>query len=206
MTKQLIYFFFSFFLFIPITLLKADTLCILQNRIKQIDNFYACFVQNISNSDGTIIESGKGKLWIKKPNLFHLHIIKPEEIHLISDGITLWFYTPTIKQVTAYCLKKNIINNIFLKLLCNDDISEYKKYSITQHQDWFYLKPILNNDLNLKEFKININNCGIINQFAIAESNNQYIGYNLSNQNTYPININQFSFIIPKDVLFDDQR
>lgn len=206
MLKQIIYFFLSIILYVPFELLGDDALYILKNRIQQMDNFYACFVQRINNIDGTVIESGQGELWIKRPNFFHYHILNPEEIFLISDGKTLWFYVPVIKQVTAYCLKNRIIDNIFLKLLFNYDISELQAYNIIQKKNWFYLEPIVNNDINFKKCKIKITEQGIIDRFLLVESNGQYVDYTLFNQHTKSVDANKFSFTISEGIQLDDQR
>lgn len=204
--KQIIYFFLSILIFSSTRLFGHDELRILQNRIKQVDNFYSYFVQKINNIDGKTIELGTGELWIKKPNLFHCHMLTPEEVFLISDGNTCWFYVPDIKQVTAHCLKKIITDNIFLRLLLNDNFSEYKHYNIIQKDNWFYLQSISVDHTQLKECHIKITDRGIIDQFIIIEPNGQSIDYYLSRQNTKSINLNKFYFSVPKNVHLDDQR
>lgn len=203
--RQIIYC-FIYFLFVPIKLLGDDVLSIFQNRMKKIDNFHAHFVQKISSIDGNLIESGCGELWIKKPNLFHYHMFSPEENFLISDGKTLWFYVPIIKQVTAYCLQNSIYNNVILKLLFDFSSSEDKEYNVTQKKNWFYLQPTVYNSYNLKECKIKITDQGVMDHFIIIESNGQCIDYCLSIKHDKCIDINKFSFIVSENIQLDDQR
>lgn len=205
MIKLIIYFFLNFFLF---TFIKADIVSvnILKNRLKQIDNFYICFVQKVDTIDNNIKEINHGELWIKKPNLFHCHIFDPEESFLISDGKTIWFYVPIIKQVTAYNLKNSIIDNIFLKLLLNHDVYKWNDYDIIQKEDCFYINPNFFEYCDCKKYKIKINDKGIISQFCIFEPNRPEINYHLYNQQVGSIDISKFQFIISEDIQLDDQR
>lgn len=204
--KLLIYFFLNIFIFIPIKA-NIDSTYILQHRLKQIDDFYVCFVQKIYTTNRDFEKISRGELWIKKPNLFHCRIYDPEESLLISDGTTIWFYTPRLNQVTAYKLNTRIVNIDFLKLLLYSSTSIWHTYRITQEQDWFYLKPILSKEKYHKQYQIKINNHGIISNFNIIESSGtQYISYYLFNQCNKSIDINKFQFSIPADTQIDDQR
>lgn len=204
--KIIIYFFLNVLLFIPIHSFGHDASYILKNRMKQINNFHACFIQKISDITGKTIQSGQGELWIKRPNFFYYHILSPEENFLISDGETLWFYVPVIKQATAFCLKNSINNNFFLKFLFDYDLSEYKKYNVIQKKNWFHLQPILHDYSNLEEFKIKITDQGVIDRIILIASNGQHVDYYLSKQSTQSIDTNKFSFILTEDVQLDDQR
>lgn len=183
-----------------------DAHYVLKNRLNLVNNFYVHFVQKISFSDKKEIEIIRGELWIKQPNLFHWHVIEPQESFLISDGETLWFYIPLIHQVTAYYLKNVVAKNIFLKLLFIKDANIWNDYIITQKKDWFYLKPVYCDENSIKEFKIKITDCGIIDRFNIVKNNNQNIDYYLFNPCINTINIDKFCFVLSKDIQLDDQR
>ncbi len=49
----------------------------------------------------TPCRTGRGDLWVKRPNLFNWHMTQPDESVLVSDGKTLWFYNPFVEQATA---------------------------------------------------------------------------------------------------------
>lgn len=179
----------------------------LKNRLNQITDLYAYIIQKTNSLEkSTEIEVARGELWIKRPNLFHWHLINPEENFLISNGKNVWFYVPRLKQVTIYCLKNKIIDNIFYRLLFNNKSYIWSDYFIKQKDDWFYLKPILGNYDNIKKIGIKINNYGIIKQISIFEKNGQIINFYLSNQNFISNNINKFIFIVSDDIQVDDQR
>lgn len=203
-SRRLIYFWVFFFSFAA----EADVIasCDLKNRLNQINSFYTRFIQKINISHENTIELSQGELWVKYPNLFHWHITSPEENFLISDGDTLWFYVPIIKQVTAYCLNNNNFDNILFKLLFNHDCYEWNYYDVSQKNNWFDLKPILNNIQHLKEYRIEISNCGIITQFSVIEKDGQQIDYYFFNQHHGSVSAEKFHFTISEDIQLDDQR
>lgn len=202
---RLLIFFLGILLF---TFVKSDIISTnsLKNRLKNMDNVYACFSQKVDTSDNNVKEINQGELWIKQPNLFHCHISSPRESFLISDGKTIWFYVPIIGQVIMYNFATNLMDNIFLKLLFNSNTFEWDSFDITQKQDWFYLRSICSDNANFKKYKLKINEKGIIDQFSIIEPHGQCINYYLFNQRIKPINISKFQFNISRDIQVDDQR
>lgn len=202
MIKKILYIYLVNF-FVIFFVIADDTIVVLQNRLDKINNLYVHFLQQISNFDGKLIEEFQGDLWIKRPNLFYWHVKYPEENFLISDGTTLWFYIPSIQQVTAYCTT-SISDNIFWMLFFGEKTS-WNNYNIYQQEDWFFLKPIYDNT-DIKECKIRITDCGIPEQFSFIEFHGECINYYLSQQNNKEIKISQFFFKKPKSVQLDDQR
>ncbi|URJ28373.1 outer membrane lipoprotein chaperone LolA [Candidatus Blochmannia vicinus (nom. nud.)] len=190
---------------IIISAISDDTSVItLRDRLKKINYFYARFTQKVINANDNILLEGYGELWIKRPNLFNWHMISPEENFLISDGKTLWFYVPFIKQVTAYWLQ-NFSDNIFFMLFSDNNIHKWDNYNVIQRGDFFYLIPIRDN-CNLQECRVKITNCGTIEQFSIFEKKDQYIDYYLLDQNNNTIDIKNFSFNFSEDIQLDEQR
>ncbi|AAZ41020.1 LolA [Candidatus Blochmanniella pennsylvanica str. BPEN] len=204
MMKQTIYAVFLNVI-IAITVVADDkSFFVLQNRLKKINNFYVHFIQKVVNSDNNVVLEYHGELWIKRPNLFNWHMISPEENFLISDGKTLWFYIPSIKQVTAYRLQ-NFSDNIFFMLFSSNNIYEWNEYTVSQKGDFFHLIPISNN-FTLKECRIKITDQGTIEKFSIFEEKGQRVDYCLLDQNNNDIDISKFYFAPSKDIELDDQR
>lgn len=206
MMKQIIYAGFLSVIMIIITAVADDTsVFILQNRLKKISNFYVHFVQKVVNSDNNTILESHGELWVKRPNLFNWHMISPEENFLISDGKTLWFYIPSIKQATAYWLH-DFSDNIFFMLFFSDNVYSWNEYIVSQQGDFFSLIPVGNN-FDLKECRIEITACGSIERFSIFEEKGQRVDYYLLNKKSNnSIDISKFDFIPSADIQLDDQR
>ncbi|CAD83451.1 outer membrane lipoprotein carrier protein precursor [Candidatus Blochmanniella floridana] len=206
---KLFIYFFCLIVFLSSSICVVHSLepyCVLKNRLNLINNLYVHFVQKINFCNMKEIELIRGELWIKRPNLFYCHVMGSQESFLISDGKTLWFYVPTIKQVTAYCLENIISNNVFLQLLFMSNTNIWQDYTITQKKDWFYFKSSYDDGKHIKQFKIKITDRGIIDQFSIIQENKQHIDYYLSNQCVNLINQDKFCFTLSDDIQLDDQR
>ncbi|URJ25524.1 outer membrane lipoprotein chaperone LolA [Blochmannia endosymbiont of Camponotus sp.] len=204
MMQQIIYAVFLSVIVVTTVIADDASVFVLQNRLKKINNLYVHFIQKVINSDNDMVLECRGELWIKRPNLFNWHMISPEENFLISDGKTLWFYIPSIKQVTAYRLR-NFSDNIFFMLFSSNNIYEWNEYTVSQQGDFFYLIPISNN-FNLKECRIKITDRGTIEKFSFFEEKGQHVDYYLLDQNNNDIDIGKFYFIPSKDIQLDDQR
>lgn len=176
----------------------------LQKRLANVNSFYATFKQTVISSDGIVYEQGLGELWIKRPYLFNWHLISPDESILISDGKTLWFYNPCLKQVIATWLH-NAIDKMPFMLLASNNPNDWNQYQIKQNGDEFELIPKASDD-NLKKFVMTVNNNGTIRSFTAVEQDQKRIAYILKIQKDISFDINQFIFIPPSDVQLDDQR
>ncbi|URJ24892.1 outer membrane lipoprotein chaperone LolA [Candidatus Blochmannia ocreatus (nom. nud.)] len=176
----------------------------LHERLGKIKSFHAKFVQQVVTSNNKVLLENNGTFWVKRPNLFNWHTVGPEENFLISDGITLWFYIPAIKQVTAYWLT-DITDNIFFLLFFDDKLSKWNHFNVLNQDDVFILVPTCNN-FNFKKCVIEITASGVLKSFRVFEKSGQYINYIFLNQVSNIIDINKFYFFLDKEIQLDDQR
>lgn len=194
-------------IFIKITFainVDKNSFLILKKRLDLINNFHANFTQIITINNN-IIQQGQGEIWIKKPNKFNWHLFLPEEMIIISDGITLWVYDPLIKQVTINWVK-NVIDNIPAILMKDNKYNiYYRQYNIKRQGNKFVLFPKTNNNL-LKKYIITISSIGVIKNFILVNQCNQFTSYYFYNQKNNYINNIKFYLKLPKDVITDDQR
>ncbi|WP_367680507.1 outer membrane lipoprotein chaperone LolA [Candidatus Fukatsuia anoeciicola] len=196
-----IIFFLYTLVIIPIFAMTTQDL---QIRLNKITSFHATFSQQITSAEGTIMQHGKGELWIKRPNFFNCQMILPDKNVLISDGENLWFYNPFIEQVTVNWLKDTINNTPFMLIIRNNS-SDWQQYNIKQQNDNFKLIPKTPNS-NLKQFKITVTANGVIKTFSIIEQDGQQNTYFFKEQSNNNINTNKFKFNLPKSATLDDQR
>ncbi|UDG79822.1 outer membrane lipoprotein chaperone LolA [Candidatus Steffania adelgidicola] len=182
----------------------GDDADVLKNRLNKINSFYAHFVQKVTGTSGDLIQEGKGEIWVKRPNLFNWHITEPDESRLISDGKTLWFYNPFVKQATANYLKKSIENTPFMLILTSNS-EDWRQYHVRQDGNDFWLVP-KSDEGNPKEFRINITDNGTMKAFSIVEHDGLCSVYELKNQKQTFIDNVQFKFTIPQNATLDDQR
>ncbi|UAJ66279.1 outer membrane lipoprotein chaperone LolA [Candidatus Schneideria nysicola] len=174
-----------------------------KKRLNKNDVFYAIFEQKILDIEDNIIQEAKGELWLKYPNLCHIHTINPESF-FISDGKNLWNYYPILKQVMIFSLQKKELKNIviltdfYFKPIYN------KSYQINKNDDIFIFIP-KNKESHLKMISIHIDKKGIIQYFNLWEKNGTQSVYELKNQKFLKKEDSSiFNFKLPKDVTVEN--
>lgn len=176
----------------------------LQQRLELAHQYSADFEQTVRSSKGKVVQSGKGKFYVKRPNLFRLDTQSPQENLIVSDGSTLWFYDPFVSQVTASWVKDAVSNTPFV-LLTSNDKSHWEQYNVTQNVDTFILKP-KSKKSNIKQFDIRIDGNGVLKGFSTIERDGQSNLYMLRNISTADVASTLFKFSVPKGAELDDQR
>ncbi len=76
----------------------------MQRRYEKIDNLVADFSQHVRFGFSKLEQEFKGTLSMKKPNLYR---VESEHQTLVTDGSTVWAYSPVNKQVVIDRYKEN---------------------------------------------------------------------------------------------------
>lgn len=176
----------------------------LQKRLDQATQYSADFDQIVRSSKGKEIQKGKGKFYVKRPNLFRMDTNSPQENLIVSDGQTLWFYDPFVSQVTANWVTEAVSNTPFV-LLTSNDKSHWDQYDVTQNMDNFVLKPKSKKSA-IKQFDVRIDANGLLKGFSTIERDGQSNLYVLRNIGTTNVAADLFKFSVPKGAELDDQR
>ena len=182
----------------------ADAASELQTRLQKVSVFSADFNQTVSSANGKQVQSGSGKIQIKRPNLFRMDNKSPQETQIIADGKTLWFYDPFVDQVTANWVA-DAVNNTPFVLLTSNEASHWNQYNVQQNSDTFVLTPKAKNS-NIKQFDIRIDANGVLKGFSTIEKDGQSNLYALCNITNADLADSLFKFSVPKGAEFDDQR
>lgn len=182
----------------------AQSVAELQRRLGQVSQYSADFDQTVRSSKGKQIQSGKGKFFVKRPNLFRMDSQSPQENQIISDGANLWFYDPFVSQVTVN-KTQDAVNNTPFVLLTSTDKSHWDQYDVSQNMDTFVLKP-KSKKSNLKQFDVRIDQNGTLKGFSTIERDGQSNLYVLRNITGKELAADLFKFNVPKGVEVDDQR
>ncbi|NGZ14589.1 outer membrane lipoprotein chaperone LolA [Vibrio aestuarianus] len=176
----------------------------LSHRLALNEGFSATFTQQVVSPDGDIVMEGQGKVDIARPSLFRWETTAPDENLLVSDGKSLWYYSPFIEQVSIYNQAQATEQTPFV-LLTRNRASDWDNYQVDQADDRFTLTPTAA-DSNQGQFQIDIGSKGIVKGFNVIEQDGQKSMFTFNNVKLDKPNAASFTFKIPQGVEVDDQR
>ncbi|BBM64367.1 outer-membrane lipoprotein carrier protein [Vibrio alfacsensis] len=176
----------------------------LNKRLAMNEGFSADFSQQVISPEGETIMEGEGSVEIARPSLFRWSTTFPDENLLVSDGKSLWYYSPFIEQVSIYDQAQATEQTPFV-LLTRNRASDWDNYTISQKGDQFTLVPTAI-DSTQGQFQINIDTKGVVNGFNVIEQDGQRGLFEFSNVKLGKPKADRFTFTIPDGVEVDDQR
>ncbi|GAB7220486.1 outer membrane lipoprotein chaperone LolA [Vibrio comitans] len=176
----------------------------LVQRLDKTDGFTAQFSQTVVSPDDEVVMEGTGSVEIARPSLFRWTTNTPDENVLVSDGETLWYYSPFIEQVSIYWQEQATEQTPFV-LLTRNKASDWDKYNVIQNGDRFTLTPT-DATSTQGQFQIDINKAGAISGFNVVEQDGQRSKFTFNDYRTETPAKTRFVFEIPNGVEVDDQR
>lgn len=176
----------------------------LSQRLQMNDGFSADFSQQLISPEGDIVMEGQGNVEIARPSLFRWTTTAPDENVLVSDGKSLWYYSPFIEQVSIYWQEQATEQTPFV-LLTRNRASDWDNYAVEQQGNTFTLTPTAA-DSNQGQFKLNIDLQGKVAGFSVIEQDGQQSTFTFNNVKLRKPSEDRFTFVIPQGVEVDDQR
>lgn len=176
----------------------------LNKRLSMNDGFSADFSQQVISPEGETVMEGEGTVEIARPSLFRWSTTFPDENLLVSDGKTLWYYSPFIEQVSIYWQEQATEQTPFV-LLTRNRQSDWENYNVSQQGDVFTLVPTAV-DSNQGQFKLEIDAKGAVKGFSVIEQDGQQSAFKFANIDLTKPKAERFTFAIPQGVEVDDQR
>ena len=176
----------------------------LSQRLQINEGFSADFTQQLVSPEGDVVMEGEGKVDIARPSLFRWTTTTPDENVLVSDGESLWYYSPFIEQVSIYSQEQATEQTPFV-LLTRNRASDWDNYRVEQQGDVFTLTPTAV-DSNQGQFKLEIDAKGAVQGFSVVEQDGQQSNFTFNNIDLTKPNAERFKFVIPEGVEVDDQR
>ena len=73
----------------------------LDSFLVEVDTFTAAFEQELTSSDGQLLDTAQGTLSLKRPNRFLWRYESPIEQLVVADGEQLWMYDIELAQATV---------------------------------------------------------------------------------------------------------
>ncbi|WP_100752003.1 outer membrane lipoprotein chaperone LolA [Vibrio salilacus] len=176
----------------------------LSQRLQINEGFSADFTQQLVSPEGDVVMEGEGKVDIARPSLFRWSTTTPDENVLVSDGESLWYYSPFIEQVSIYSQEQATQQTPFV-LLTRNRASDWDNYRVEQQGDVFTLTPTAV-DSNQGQFKLEIDAKGAVQGFSVVEQDGQQSNFTFNNIDLTKPSAERFKFVIPEGVEVDDQR
>ncbi|ANO33203.1 outer membrane lipoprotein carrier protein LolA [Vibrio breoganii] len=176
----------------------------LVQRLDKTDGFTAQFSQTVVSPDDEVVMEGTGSVEIARPSLFRWTTNTPDENVLVSDGETLWYYSPFIEQVSIYWQEQATEQTPFV-LLTRNKASDWDKYNVIQNGDRFTLTP-MDETSTQGQFQIDIDKAGAISGFNVVEQDGQRSKFTFNDYRAQTPAKSRFVFEIPNGVEVDDQR
>lgn len=72
----------------------------LSQLLKSFDTYFADFTQVTLSEAGKVLQTSKGRMWIKRPGKFRWESKSPTDQVLMTNGQILWTYDVDLAQVT----------------------------------------------------------------------------------------------------------
>ncbi len=176
----------------------------LADRLAINRGFSARFDQTVKSADGEVLSQGRGKVDITRPSLFRWETLAPDENLIVSDGKTVWYYSPFVEQVSIYNQDQATAQTPFV-LLTRNNPKDWDKYDVAQKGNDFTLTPVAV-DSNQGIFHIAIDRKGNVQGFEVIEQDGQSTQFTFNHvklENPAP---SLFTFKVPEGVEIDDQR
>lgn len=183
----------------------ADAASDLQAKLQKVAKFSASFSQQVLDVDGTVIQQASGDMALSQPDQFRWEVKQPDEELVVSNGSTVWVYSPFVEQVTLLDQAEAVAGTPFL-LLASTDAKVWQQYEVSKAQGSYIVKP-KDQEASIAEFSLNFDEKDQLVGFRITERQGQTSEFALSNLNLAPtLAKTDFEFVIPAGVEVDDQR
>lgn len=178
---------------------------LLKEKLAKFKQINAEFSQVVTNPEGEVLNESWGQLTISRPGKFRWKVITPEEELIVSDGKTMWLYSPFIEQVTLINLSDAIEGTPFV-LLSGANEKQWQNYLVTRDNNQFTVKDS-DAQVHNNTFVFEFNAAGNISRFVVIEEQGQRSEFKLSHKPlAQKIETGYFNFQIPAGVEIDDQR
>jgi outer membrane lipoprotein carrier protein len=178
---------------------------ILKQKLAKFDIVNAEFSQHVTSAEGAILNDSWGHLAISRPGKFRWEVVTPEVELIVSDGITMWLYSPFIEQVTLINLTDAIEGTPFI-LLSGASEAQWSNYQVHKAGNKFTVSGKMDQSQDTT-FIFEFNDNGNVSKFGVLEELGQRSEFTLNHKPLIvPLDENYFTFEIPDGVEVDDQR
>jgi len=176
----------------------------LKEKLAVFQQINATFIQKVSSAEGKLLNESHGEMTILRPGKFHWQVKSPEEELIVSDGKTIWYYSPFIEQVTLINFSDAISGSPFA-LIAGASEQQWEGYVVKQDNNQFTVtNPAATQPTT---FIFDFDSSNNISKFEVVEKQGQRSEFRLTHLAQQKVVSNTFfDFKIPANVEVDDQR
>ncbi|MFC0444870.1 outer membrane lipoprotein chaperone LolA [Pseudidiomarina halophila] len=182
----------------------SDARAELQERLAPVSTLQADFVQQVVDAQGELVQELQGRLAMARPNKFFWQSDAPDELVLVADGSTIYYYDPFVEQVTLNHQQNSASQSPFL-LLLDGDATAWADYQVTAAGTSYQLEPVDGAEAQ-QSLQLNFAD-DVLSEVILDDGQNQLTRIALSNvQLNAALPPSTFQFEMPAGVAIDDQR
>ena len=175
----------------------------LSGFLKKLDGLSAQFVQHTFDGKGVVLQTQKGLVKLKFPNMFRWHSTEPYEQLLVSNGKTLWQFDQDLEQVTIQKLDQRLSATPALLLSGShkDIAKEYDVYAEKMQAEHHFVLIPKSKDVLFDRLRFEFLANGELNRMVIKDETGQKtIIRFLSSKYESSLAAKEFEFEVPDGI------
>lgn len=175
----------------------------LHDKLQGMHSFQAEFTQTVLDGSGSMMQTTRGEIAVKRPGLLYWEVYAPLEQLVVSDGVKLWSYDPDLEQVTVQAVDQRLSQTPAMMLSGEvDGLSDSYEIDGTQLDDkvWQFQLTPKGQDSLFEQLKLTFSGDRLV-QMHLADSLGQRSSLEFSNIKMNPkLKDEIFSFVPPEGV------
>lgn len=175
----------------------------LSGFLKKLDGLSAQFVQHTFDGKGVVLQTQKGLMKLKFPNMFRWQSTEPYEQLLVSNGKTLWQFDQDLEQVTIQKLDQRLSATPALLLSGShkDIAKEYDVYAEKMQAEHHFVLIPKSKDVLFDRLRFEFLANGGLNRMVIKDETGQKtIIRFLSSKYESSLAAKEFEFEVPDGI------
>ena len=175
----------------------------LSGFLKKLDGLSAQFVQHTFDGKGVVLQTQKGLVKLKFPNMFRWQSTEPYEQLLVSNGKTLWQFDQDLEQVTIQKLDQRLSATPALLLSGShkDIAKEYDVYAEKMQAEHHFVLIPKSKDVLFDRLRFEFLANGELNRMVIKDETGQKtIIRFLSSKYESSLAAKEFEFEVPDGI------
>lgn len=175
----------------------------LSGFLKKLDGLSAQFVQHTFDGKGVVLQTQKGLVKLKFPNMFRWQSTEPYEQLLVSNGKTLWQFDQDLEQVTIQKLDQRLSATPALLLSGShkDIAKEYDVYAEKMQAEHHFVLIPKSKDVLFDRLRFEFLANGGLNRMVIKDETGQKtIIRFLSSKYESSLAAKEFEFEVPDGI------